>query len=291
MQILGSVHFEKCLPESFSAISATTSRMALRDSIINDRTPAQYCRLYLTELERLIERLENSFNVHLKEQPIFEWLVDGEPQFSPCWRFEHVMVLRCLSNSLIHDARERLRDGDFKGGKALFKEAKEVCEKARDGPVRKWTFKDMPTLLCSYKSFWDGEIDRCESYSHLSSFQFAIKTGHAENSKSHNILNIVCKKLLHATTNAVAHSPDVALMHDLAFLLKAYIHAQKLWSEGNYPDALAVADYESVSKPNIPEAHVLLQWMVEREELFQSWRHESANVHFVTKSQQMRQNT
>ena len=287
MQILGAVHFEKCLPENFNGISATTSRMALRDALINNREPAKFCRIYLNELERLIERLEQSTNIHLKEQPIFEWFINEEPHFSPCWQFEHTMVLRCLTQHLLAEGRHLLVESDFKGARKLFEDAAGVCKKAREGPVRKWSFKDMPHLLCSYSDYWVSEEKRCECYARLSSFQFAIASGHAETAKSNNVLNIVCKKMIAASEQSFVQGTDVMNMYDLSILLKAYIYAQDLWDKGNYPDAIAVADYENVPKPSIPEAHVALKWMSEREELFQTWRQECANVHFVTKSREL----
>jgi hypothetical protein len=287
MQILGAVHFEKCLPESFNGISATTSRMALRDALINQREPARFAKMYMNELEGIIRRLERSSNVHLREQPIFEWYINSEPHFSPCWQFEHVMVLRCISLHLLSEGRSQLLESNFKEAKRLFEEAGQVCKKAREGPVRKWSFKDMPYLLCCHDDFWEAEEKRCQSYCYLSSFQFAIASGHAESSSSTNILKIVCKKLLASTELCLTQGTDVENMYDLAVLLKAYIHAQALWSEGNYPDALAVTDYETVPKPEMAEAHVILQWMKSREDIFQMWRQECANVHFVTKSREL----
>ena len=91
MQVLGAVHFEKCLPDGFNGISATTSRMALRDALINNREPSLYCQRYLRELTPLIAKLESSPNTHLRDQPIFEWMVgDNDIQFSPCWRWSEM---------------------------------------------------------------------------------------------------------------------------------------------------------------------------------------------------------
>ena len=286
-QVLGSVHFEKCLPDSWNVISATTSRMALRDSLINSRDPSRFCRMYLKELEPIIERLESSSNVHLKEQPVFEWLLNNEPYFSPCWQFEHVMLLRCLSLHLMSEGKQLLIDSNFKDAKRKFEEAMEVCKAARDGPVRKWSFKDIPTLLCSYSDYWDSEIARCDCYSKLSSFQFAIDSGHVDSTKSNKILNIVCKKMVKAAELSFTQGRDVQDLFDLGVIINVYLHADKLWNEKNYPDALALTDYETVPKPSIPEAHVLLKWASDQEAVFQTWKRECQQVHFVTRSQTM----
>lgn len=287
MQVLGAVHFEKCLPDSFHAISATTSRMALRDSLINSRDPSRFCKNYLNELEPIIDRLEQSSNVHLKEQPVFEWLLNDEPYFSPCWQFEHLMLLRCLSLHLMAEGKKLLVESSFKEAKKLFEEAIGVCKSARDGPARKWTFKDIPTLQCSYPEYWDQEIGRCDSYCKLASFQFAISSGHVDNKKSNKILEIVCTRMLKSAEVGFNQGHDIRRLYDLGYILRAYLHADSLWSEKNYPDALALTAYERVSKPEVPEAHVLLKWAADQEAVFQTWRRECQQVHFVTASDAM----
>ena len=287
MQVLGAVHFEKCLPDNFNAISATTTRMALRDSLINSREPARYCKGYLQELNPIIELLERSSNIHLKEQPIFEWLINDQPYFSPCWQFEHLMLLRCLSLHLMAEGKLLLNQSDFKEAKRKFDEAKKICEDARNGPVRKWTFKDMPMLMCSYADFWDREIARCDCYCKLNSFQFAISTGHVDSTSSNNLLKIVCKKMQKSAEVSMQQGGDIEKIFDLSVILQAYIHAELLWDQKNYPDALALTDYELIPKPDLPEAHVLLKWASEREDIFKTWRHECEQVHFVTRSDTM----
>ena len=286
MQVLGAVHFEKCLPDNFHAISATTSRMALRDALINNRDPSRFCKTYLNELEPIISRLEASSNVHLKEQPVFEWMLD-QPYFSPCWQFEHLMALRCLSIHLMAEGKKLLMESVFKEAKRKFEEASKVCEKARDGPSRKWSFKDIPTLQCSYSEYWDREISRCDVYAKLSSFQFAISSGHVDNAKSNKILDIVCSRMVKSAEISFNQGHDIQKLFDLGIIVKAYLHADKLWNEKNYPDALALTDYETIPKPDIPEAHVLLKWASDQESIFTTWRRECQQVHFVTRSEVM----
>lgn len=286
MQILGSVHFEKILPDNFNAISATTSRMALRDALINNREPSKYCKIYMKELNNIIQKLEQCSNLHLKDQPIFEWFVCEEPHFSPCWRFEQLMVMRCLSLHLMAEGKALMVESDFKGAKKLFEEASAVCTDAIL-PAKQWSFRDIPTLACTYAEFWPKEVARCDAYSKLCSFQFAISSGHAESQKSASLLNVVCRKMLKSCEQSLFQGPEVGLIYDLGVLCKAYIYAQQKWDEGNYPDALALFDYETVPKPDLPVAHVLLKWMKDREVMFETWRHECNNVHFVTKSREL----
>ena len=284
IQILGRCHFEKILPDNFNVISVTTSRMALRDSLINSRDPVRYCRQYLKELEPLIARLESSTNIHLREQPVFEWFID-RPYFSPCFMFEHVMALRTLSLYLMSEGKQLMVDSSFKEAKVRFDEAVAVCKRARDGPVRKWTFLDMPTLQCCYPDYWDCEISRCDAYSKLSSFQFAITSGHVGSTKSNNILNIVCKRMVKACEASYYQGNDIQKLFDLGIIVQAYLHADKLWNEKNFPDALALCSYERIPKPPMPEAHVLLNWVSEKELDFNTWRREAEQVYFVTASE------
>ncbi len=272
--IRGTLHFEKCLPDSVhGSIRATTTRMALRDSLDNNRNVHQFAASYLTELKSLISQLESGRILHLKEQPIFEWQIDNKAYFSSNWRWEHVMVLYAIAQQHQKDGIQLSVEQDFKAAKKSFLEAAKICTEIKKGPVAKWSFKDM-NVKYSYSDFWDCEQKLNESYALLMTSQFAIKE------EKLTLLPIIGKKLYKSVETCFHQSQEAQHIHDLALLMVAYTHAIDLWNKSNHGDSLAMTRWSEIQKPQMGGCDTLYQWFTDTEELFQSYHRENENVYF-----------
>lgn len=280
MRIIGAVHFEQCLPEHFNVVNVTTSRMALADSLENDRDTISYCTRYLDVLEPLIQKIENYHGLHLKQQPMFEWMSTTTSVMSPCWQWEHSMTLRTLYEAHFSAAMSSMAAEDFKESRKSFLAAKDACERALKGPIRKWTFNDMPTIACTHPDYWFDTIERCQTMAYMSSLQFALVTK-GDNPRN-NVLSVLAKKIDTSSSLCLHRYDDAKSAFDCARIMKGYLLATKRWSDNNYPDALALMEWRTVQKPPLDVFPTVQSWFVEKEEEFETWERDNKNIYFAT---------
>ena len=274
--IRGSVQFEKCLPESISCIPATTRRMALRDALENNRDVTKFANEYKVELFNLVQKLSSGRIIYMREQPIFEWEVNGQPFFSSNWRFEQVMTLNVIKHGYYTEGLRLACEGDYKNAKKSFVDATKICEEIMHGPVAAWSFKDMITLKMSHEDFWECEMAYMNAYSLLMTTQFALQE------EKHSLLQVISKKMYEAAALALHQDDRAKDIHDLALLTYAYSKASHLWKEGKHATALAMTRWKEVEKPRLDGSQKLMAYFTEQEELFVSWERENANVYFVS---------
>lgn len=280
MRIVGAVYFEQCLPEHFNVVNVTTSRMALADSLENDRDVTSYCARYLDVLEPLIEKMENYHGLHLKQQPMFEWMSTDKSVMSPCWQWEHAMVLRALYESHFSAGLASMGAEEFKDSRKSFLAAKEVCERALSGPIRKWTFNDMPTIACTLPDYWFDTIERCQTMAYVSSLQFALAT--KGDSARNNVLSVIAKKIEASSSKCLHRYKEAEHAFDCARIMRGYLLATSRWSQNNYPDALALMEWRIVPKPPLDVFPIVQSWFVEKEEEFDTWERDNKNIYFAT---------
>lgn len=272
--IRGAVEFERCLPESISCIRATTRRMALRDALETSRNVRQMVEEYASEFDAILSELERGRVVHLRQQPVFEWEIDGRAHFSANWRFEQMMIQYLIMKEAFNEGMRLGAEGDFKSAKKSFLEAAEVCQMVNKKCILQWPFRDMVTLNLSNEDFWHCQKQFCESFATLMTLQFAIKE------KKTNLLSYISKKMYgHASLSLFQHE-DAKKLHDLALLVFAYAKAESLWTAGSHGEALGMLKWQHMQKPTLEQASSLATWFEEQEDIFESWRTENSNVYF-----------
>ena len=273
--IRGAVEFERCLPESVSCIRATTRRMALRDALETSRNVRQMAEEYASELDAIMIELERGRVVHLRQQPVFEWEIDGRAHFSANWRFEQMMIQYIIMKDALNEGKRVGVEGDYKSAKKSFLEAAEICDRVNKNCISQWPFRDMATLNLSNEDFWHCQKQFCEAYGALMTLQFAIQE------KKTKLLSYISKKMYGHASLALFQHEDAKKLHDLAVLVFAYSKADTLWSAGRHGEALGMLQWQHMQKPTMDEASSLATWFEEQEDIFDSWRTENSNVYFA----------
>ena len=162
--IRGTVEFERCLPESIPSIRTTTRRMALRDALESSRDVQKFAEEYESELNALIQQLESGRVIHMKQQPVFEWEIAGQPYFSANWRFEHMMVHHVITKCKFEEGLRVAEEGDYKTAKKSFVDAAQHCETIMTDCIKKWPFHDMVSLKMTHEGFWHCQKKYCEAF-------------------------------------------------------------------------------------------------------------------------------
>ena len=272
--IRGQVEFERCLPESVSCIRATTRRMALRDALETSRNVRQMAEDYASEFDTILAELERGRVIHLRQQPVFEWEIEGRAHFSANWRFEQMMVNFIIMKEAFKEGLRVGAEGDYKNAKKSFLEAAELCNSVNKKCISQWPFRDMATLNMTHDDFWHCEQKYCEAFGTLMTLQYAI----AE--KKGTLMHYISKKMYGEASLALHQHEDANALHDLALVTFAYAKATAFWNAGEHGKALGMLQWQGAQKPELEQASGLAAWFQEQEDIFDLWRSENNNVYF-----------
>lgn len=225
------VEFEKIIANHDSRyIELTRHRMAVQqllDSADNRESLKSRLGKYIDGYEKVCTSIDPSQK--LQKQPLFDWVVDGQPVQSSCWKFESVIARTVLSNLVQSEAAEKIGKGEYVSASKLLKEASEQHKKAFESLlIWKWKLASANHPIVQ-KTWHVGMVHHLQSLQHLCMLCIGL-----EKQSPSKTLYVVAQRAVASAAKSIAFWPDRISTLKIGQSMQCLMSSHILWDREEY---------------------------------------------------------